>query len=123
VSERKEAIQKNMQFILSLFNGQEFVFPGAIMTWKSKGQTHPKNDEEPVQYFLEAGFKDCKIKGYPFFDKDYVDKVSPSFLFIEMDFMQYMQIPKKETGLFVKANPKLNRERNPQHPYCALDCQ
>jgi hypothetical protein len=104
VSERKDTIKKNLQFILSHFNGQEFIFPRAITTLESKGQRYPKNEEEALQHFLEADFKECKINGYPYFDKDHGDNVSPSFLFIEMDLSlcNTCQYPKRKLDYLLK---------------------
>ena len=83
---QKEIIKENLQFILSHFNGQEYKFPRAILTLKSKGQICSNNEEETLQHFLESGFRGCKINGYPFFGKEYnVNKLSPSFLFIDLD--------------------------------------
>ncbi len=83
---QKEIIKENLQFILSHFNGQEYKFPRSIMTLKSKGQIDSNSEEEILQHFLESDFKGCKINGYPFFGKENnVNKLSPSFLFIELD--------------------------------------
>jgi hypothetical protein len=83
---QKEIIKENLQFILAHFNGQEHKFPRAIMTLKSKGQIYSNNEEEILLHFLKSDFKGCKINGYPFFGKgDNVNKLSPSFLFIDLD--------------------------------------
>ncbi len=83
---QKEIIKENLQFILSHFNGQEYKFPRAIMTQKSKGQIYSNSEEEILQHFLESGFRECKINGYPFYGKENnVNKSSPSFLFIDLD--------------------------------------
>jgi hypothetical protein len=83
---QKEKIKGNLQFILAHFNGQEYKFPRAIMTLKSKGQIYSNNEEEIFLHFLKSDFKGCKINGYPFFGKgDNVNRLSPSFLFIDLD--------------------------------------
>lgn len=83
---QKEIIKENLQFILSHFNGQEYRFPRAIMTLKSKGQIYSNNEDEIFHHFLESDFIGCKINGYPFYEKvDNVNKLSPSFLFIDLD--------------------------------------
>ncbi|HYO06017.1 MAG TPA: hypothetical protein VER14_03440 [Phototrophicaceae bacterium] len=102
---QKEIIKENLQFILSHFNGQEYKFPRAIMTLKSKGQIYSNNEEEMFQHFLESDFKGCKINGYPFFEKgDNVNKLSPSFLFIELDLSlcNVCKYPKRKLDYILK---------------------
>jgi hypothetical protein len=83
---QKAIIKENLHFILSHFNGQEYKFPRAIITLKSKGQILANNEEETFRHFLDSDFKGCRINGYPFFGKaEDVNKLSPSFLFIDLD--------------------------------------
>jgi hypothetical protein len=105
VLEQKEIIKENLQFILSHFNGQEYKFPRAIITLKSKGQIYSNNEEEIFHHFLESGFKGCKINGYPFFGKaGDVNKSSPSFLFIDLDLSlcSACKYPKRKLDYFLK---------------------
>lgn len=102
---QKEIIKENLQFILSHFKGQEYKFPRAIMTLKSKGQIYSNNEEETFNHFLESDFKGCKINGYPFFEKaDNVNKLSPSFLFIELDLSlcNVCKYPKRKLDYILK---------------------
>ncbi len=102
---QKETIKENLQFILSHFNCQEYKFPRAIMTLKSKGQIYSNNEEEILHHFLESDFKGCKINGYPFFEKgDNVNKLSPSFLFIELDLSlcNVCKYPKRKLDYILK---------------------
>ena len=102
---QKEIIKENLQFILSHFNGQEYKFPRAIMTMKSKGQIYSNNEEGIFNHFLESGFIGCKINGYPFFEKgDNVNKLSPSFLFIDLDLSlcNICKYPKRKLDYILK---------------------
>jgi hypothetical protein len=82
---QSEIIKKNLHFILSHFNNQKHVFPRSIMTLKTKGPIFSDSEDDIFQHFLESEFKDCKINGYPLFDKDYDYGLSPSFIFIDLD--------------------------------------
>ncbi len=46
--------EDNMRFILSHFNGQEFLFPRAIMTTKTIGQVFVDSETQMMNYFNEA---------------------------------------------------------------------
>ncbi len=76
-----------MQFLLSHFSSQEYKFPRAITTLRSKDPVHINNEEEILQHFLESDFIECKINGYPIFGKEDqdTDRLSPSILFIDID--------------------------------------
>lgn len=82
---RKSSIDKNIQFILSHFNDQEFIFPRAIMTANTNGQVYVYSQDEMMKYFVEANFIDCRINGYPFFHEQDNKKLYPSFIFINLD--------------------------------------
>jgi hypothetical protein len=99
---QKEIIKKNLKFILSHFNGQEYKFPRAIMTLKTKSQIYTNNEEETFQHFLEADFTDCRINGYPFFDD--VNILSPSFIFINLDLSlcNICKYPKRKLDYILK---------------------
>ena len=102
---QKEIIKENLQFILSHFNGQEYKYPRAIMTLKSKGQIYSNNEEEIFNHFLESDFKGCKINGYPFIGKgDNINKLSPSFLFIDLDLSlcSVCKYPKRKLDYILK---------------------
>lgn len=81
---QKEIVKRNIQFILSHFNYQEYKFPRAIMTLKTKGQVHTNNEEEILKLFLESDFKDCRINGYPFYEEN-ANRLYPSIIFIDLD--------------------------------------
>ena len=78
-------IIKNMQFVLSHFSGQEFLFPRSIMTAKTKGQVFADSEKEMMEYFTEADFVDCRINGYPFHHHGESRNLYPSFIFIDLD--------------------------------------
>ncbi len=64
------------------------MFPRAVMTLKTKGQVHANNEEEILEHFLGADFKDCRINGYPFYEEEEEeedDRLYPSFIFIDLD--------------------------------------
>ena len=82
---QSEMIKKNLHFILSHFNNQKHVFPRSIMTLKTKGPIFSDSEDDIFQHFLESDFKDCKINGYPLFDKDDDNRLPPSFIFIDLD--------------------------------------
>jgi hypothetical protein len=82
---QSEIIKKNLHFILSHFNNQKHVFPRSIMTLKTKCPIFSDSEDEIFQHFLESEFKDCKINGYPLFDKEDDYRLSPSFIFIDLD--------------------------------------
>ncbi|MER5174257.1 MAG: hypothetical protein ABJB76_08555 [Candidatus Nitrosocosmicus sp.] len=110
----KEIIRKNVHFILSHFKGQEYNFPRSIMTLKTKGQIYTENEEEIFQYFLESDFKDCKINGYPFYDKA-ANKLYPSFIFIDLDLSlcNTCKYPKRKLDYILKQTlNKLEKEVN-----------
>lgn len=63
---KKHTIIENVNFILSHFVGQEFLFPRSIMTTKTSGQVFVSSEDQMMQYFEVANFVDCRINGYPF---------------------------------------------------------
>ncbi|MDN5846385.1 MAG: DNA primase noncatalytic subunit PriX [Candidatus Nitrosocosmicus sp.] len=75
----------NIRFILSHFDGQEFLFPRSIMTYETKGQVFVDNQDQMMDYFNRAEFKDCRINGYPFHHENERKKLYPSFIFIDLD--------------------------------------
>ncbi len=62
-------------------------FQERITTLRSKDPVYINNEEEIFQHFLESDFKECKINGYPCFEKEDEDddKLSPTLLFIDID--------------------------------------
>ena len=75
------------------------------MTLKSKGRIYSNNEEEIFHHFLESDFIGCKINGYPFFEKeDDVNKLSPSFLFIDLDLSlcNVCKYPKRKLDYILK---------------------
>ncbi len=113
---KKEVIKENLRLILSHFNGQEYKFPRAIMTWKSNGQIYSNNEEEILHHFLESDFKGCKINGYPFVGKaDGVNKLSPSFLLIDLDLSlcNVCKYPKRKLDYILKQT--LNKMKKEIH--------
>jgi len=77
--------EDNIQFILSHFDGQEFLFPRSIMTFKTKGQVFVDFTEQMIKYFEEANFTDCRINGYPYHNEKDMRKLRPSFIFLDLD--------------------------------------
>ncbi|CAN5721655.1 hypothetical protein BH23THE1_BH23THE1_08410 [soil metagenome] len=78
-------LEHDIRFILSHFNGQEFLFPRSIMTSKTNGQVFVDSEDQMIKFFEEANFIDCRISGYPYhYEKD-ARKLYPSFIFIDLD--------------------------------------
>ena len=76
---------ENIEFILSHFSGQEFLFPRSLMTFKTNGQVFVESKDQITKYFEEAEFMDCRINGYPYHhDKD-IRKLYPSLIFMDLD--------------------------------------
>lgn len=82
---KKHTIIENVNFILSHFVGQEFLFPRSIMTTKTSGQVFVSSEDQMMQYFEVANFVDCRINGYPFHHEEEKKKLYPSFIFIDLD--------------------------------------
>jgi hypothetical protein len=85
LAEDKNVITENVNFVLSHFVGQEFLYPRSIMTWKTKGQVFIDNYEQMYSYFIDAEFVDCRINGYPLHYEGERKKLYPSFIFIDLD--------------------------------------
>src|SRR5688572_14284378 len=78
-------LEHDIRFILSHFNGQEFLFPRSIMTSKTNGQIFVDYEDQMIENFKKANFVDCRINGYPYhYEKD-TRKLYPSFIFIDLD--------------------------------------
>jgi len=110
---QKEIIRKNLQFILSHFKGQEYKFPRVIRTLKTNGQIYTNNEEEIFQHFLEAGFTDCEINGYPFYED--ANRLSPSLIFIDLDLSlcNICKYPKRKLDYILKQTlNKIKKEIN-----------
>lgn len=75
---------ENIRFILSHFNGQEYLFPRSIMASKTNGQVFVNSEEEMMKYFIESDLVDCRINGYPY-PKSGRSHLCPSFIFIDLD--------------------------------------
>ncbi len=78
-------IDDNIRFILSHFNGQEFLFPRSIMTHETKVQIFVDNQDQIMDYFKQANFRDCRINGYPYHHLSDRNNLYPSFIFIDLD--------------------------------------
>jgi hypothetical protein len=112
---QNEIIKKNLHFILSHLNNQGHVFPRSIMTFKTKGQIFSYSEDDIFQHFLESEFKDCKINGYPLFDKDDDNRLSPSFIFIDLDLSlcDTCKYPKRKLDYILKETlNKMEKEVN-----------
>jgi hypothetical protein len=112
---QNEIIKKNLHFILSHFNNQKHVFPRSIMTLKTKGPIFSDSEDDIFQHFLESEFKDCKINGYPLFDKDDDNRLSPSFIFIDLDLSlcDTCKYPKRKLDYILKETlNKMEKEVN-----------
>lgn len=86
---------EDLDFIVSHFRTQRLDFPRKIMTANTKGQIVAQSIDEAFKQYEDAGFRDCRINAYP----DYtewagIDKVTPSFLFIDLD---YEYVKKRKT--------------------------
>lgn len=78
-------LEHDIRFILSHFNGQEFLFPRSIMTSKTNGQIFVDSEDQMIEYFKKSNFVDCRVNGYPYhYEKD-TRKLYPSFIFIDLD--------------------------------------
>lgn len=49
-------VENSVDFILSHFKGQEYVFPRTIMTFKTNRQIIVNSKDELMKYFKEANF-------------------------------------------------------------------
>ena len=115
--DQNELIKKNLHFILSHFNSQEHVFPRGIITLKTKNQIFSNSEDDIFEHFLESEFKDCKINGYPLFDKDDYDNglLLPSFIFIDLDLSlcDTCKYPKRKLDYILKETlNKIKKEVN-----------
>ncbi len=77
--------RENIQFMLSHFNGQEFLFPRSIMTSKTNGQVFVNSEAQITKVYEEANFIDCRINGYPFHQEGDSRELYPTFIFIDLD--------------------------------------
>jgi hypothetical protein len=55
------------------------------MTSETKGQVFVDNLDQMKDCFRLAGFKDCRVNGYPFHHENERKKLYPSFIFIDLD--------------------------------------
>ncbi|CAN5719968.1 hypothetical protein BH23THE1_BH23THE1_35140 [soil metagenome] len=79
-------LEHDIRFILSHFNGQEFLFPRSIMTSKTNGQIFVDSEDQMIEYFKKANFVDCRVNGYPYhYEKDIRKSLDASFIFIDLD--------------------------------------
>jgi hypothetical protein len=74
----------NIQFMISHFKGQEYLFPRSIMTAKTNGQVSVDSKDQIIKYFTEANYVDSRINGYPYQESER-SNLSPSFIFIDLD--------------------------------------
>ena len=81
----RDDLEKNIQFILSHFEGQEYLFPRSIMTPNTKGQVFVDTEQEILKAIIQADFKDCRVNGYPFHYENEGTSLYPSFVFIDLD--------------------------------------
>ncbi|MDN5847793.1 MAG: DNA primase noncatalytic subunit PriX [Candidatus Nitrosocosmicus sp.] len=84
-AETRTDITDNIEFILSHFDGQEFLFPRSIMTYETEGQVFVDDQDQMREYFKRGDFKDCRINGYPFHHDKERKNLYPSFVFIDLD--------------------------------------
>jgi hypothetical protein len=85
------------------------------MTLKTKGQIISDSEDDIFAHFLESEFKDCKINGYPLFDKDDDNRLSPSFIFIDLDLSlcDTCKYPKRKLDYILKETlNKMKKEVN-----------
>ncbi|HKR73430.1 MAG TPA: DNA primase noncatalytic subunit PriX [Candidatus Nitrosocosmicus sp.] len=85
MAKEKNAIVEDINFILSHFTGQEYLFPRSIMTIKTKGQVFVDNFAQLYDHFLGANFKDCRVNAYPYHHSAERKNLYPSFIFIDLD--------------------------------------
>lgn len=81
----KNPIGENIEFILSHFVGQEFLYPRSIMTFKTKGQVYIDNYGQMYNYFINSDLIDCRINAYPLHFREERNRLYPSFIFIDLD--------------------------------------
>src|SRR6188472_3488352 len=110
--------EDNIRFILSHFNGQEFLFPRSIMTSKTNGQVFVDSKDEMTKLFEEANVVDCRINGYPFHHIDEKYKLYPSFIFIDLDLSicSTCKYPIRKLDYILKQSLKKIKEEINGHP-------
>jgi hypothetical protein len=109
---------ENVGFILSHFNGQEFLFPRSIMTSKTNGQVFVDSKDQMTKLFEEANLVDCRINGYPFHHIDEKYKLYPSFIFIDLDLSicSTCKYPIRKLDYILKQSLKKIKEEINGHP-------
>lgn len=108
-----------MQFILSHFSGQEFLFPRSIMTATTNGQVFVDSEDEMIEYLTEADFVDCRINGYPLHHHHGESrKLYPSFIFIDLDLSlcSTCKYPIRKLDYILKQTLKKIKEEINGHP-------
>lgn len=109
---------EKIEFILSHFKGQEFLFPRSIMTSKTNGQICVDSKDEMVKHFEESKYVDCRINGYPLHHKEDPRKLSPSFIFIDLDLWlcSTCKYPIRKLDYILKQTLKKIKEEISGHP-------
>ena len=90
IDANRKDIEIGLDFILSHFANQEFLFPRKISTYKSQQndlfQFLVGSKQGIINAFIDSSFVDCQINAYPYLTeyKD-VPRYKPEFLFIDID--------------------------------------
>jgi len=86
---RKESliIESELDFILSHFDNQEFLFPRKISTYKSNNkQFIVRSKQEIIDSFISSNLVDCKINAYLYLTEyKGIQRYKPNFIFIDLD--------------------------------------
>ncbi|HET6590711.1 MAG TPA: hypothetical protein VFG45_11170 [Candidatus Nitrosocosmicus sp.] len=101
-------LEKNIDFILSHFNGQESLFPRSIMTSITNGQIIVNDKNDIVKFFQDAKFFDCRINGFPYFDNPIINRLCPSLIFIDLDLSYFLnyKYPQRKLDISLKQTLK-----------------
>ena len=85
--DKESIIESGLDFILSHFDNQEFLFPRKISTYKSENRQFPvTSKKEIIESFTDSNFVDCRINGYPSLtDYKEIQRYKPDLIFIDLD--------------------------------------
>ena len=114
--EQGKKIKEKVRFLLSHFNNQNYNYPRAIKTLKTEGNSiYIHNENEIINYFVDANFIDCKINGYPTYDNNSYNKIYPNFIFIDLDLSlcKICKYPERKLDYILKETlKKMEKEIN-----------
>jgi hypothetical protein len=95
-------IEEGLDFILSHFNDQEFLFPRKISTFNSNNKQYlTRSRQEIIDSFIDSDLVDCRINAYPYLTEyKGIQRYKPDFLFIDLDKNNFKSDGKFEFALY-----------------------